>query len=121
LTSARLPGITQSAKRISRNGKFSIAHSGGDGTATGIAHSVPRYKQYSMVKSRFQDLKIWPLAMEIANEPFDSPTKLRQKGFIALENNSAEQQCRCRTIPLLNERLTPCALRSAIPHALNPL
>jgi hypothetical protein len=34
------------------------------------------------VKFRFQDLKIWQLAIQIANELFDIADELEQKGYI---------------------------------------
>ncbi len=42
-----------------------------------------------MSKFRFQDLEIWSMAIEIADELFDIADELEKKDFIALLNSSA--------------------------------
>ncbi|HMK77682.1 MAG TPA: hypothetical protein VK568_16090 [Thermodesulfobacteriota bacterium] len=41
-----------------------------------------------MIKFRFQDLKIWQLAIQIADELFDIADNLEKKDCIALLNSS---------------------------------
>jgi hypothetical protein len=48
-----------------------------------------------MSKFRFQDLRIWQLAIEIADELFDLADALDQKRLHHLLNNLEELVCRC--------------------------
>lgn len=51
-----------------------------------------------MVKFRFQDLKIWQLAIEIADALFDIADDLEGKNCSGLLSNSEAQQCQCPII-----------------------
>ena len=48
-----------------------------------------------MVKFRFQDLKIWQLAIEIADELFDIADELEKRNYIDLPNSSELPACQC--------------------------
>jgi len=48
-----------------------------------------------MGRFRFQDLKIWQLAIEIANELFDVADDMEQKKYFDLLTSSGELECPC--------------------------
>jgi hypothetical protein len=49
-----------------------------------------------MVKFRFQDLKIWQLAIQIANELFDIADELEQKTFLGRRHLNALRYALCQ-------------------------
>ena len=51
-----------------------------------------------MAKFRFEDLEIWQMAIEIADELFDIADHLEKKDFTVLRSNYEERECQCRTI-----------------------
>ena len=53
-----------------------------------------------MVKFRFQDLKIWQLAIEIADALFDIADELEKKNCLGSLSNSGLRECRCQIILL---------------------
>ena len=48
-----------------------------------------------MGRFRFQDLKIWQLAIEIANELFDVADDLSRRNYIDLLISSGDLECPC--------------------------
>lgn len=53
-----------------------------------------------MVKFRFQDLEIWKMAIDIADELFDIADELEKKDYIDLLSNYVLPACQCQTILL---------------------
>ena len=51
-----------------------------------------------MVKFRFQDLKIWQSAIEIADELFDIADEIEKRGYTDSLSNSGLLVCPCRII-----------------------
>jgi hypothetical protein len=51
-----------------------------------------------MIRFRFQDLKIWQLAIQIADELFTIADALEQKrSYFDLQNSFVVQACLCQT------------------------